>query len=460
MRLSLFALVFLASAVPASAQPVAPGTRVEGVAAVIGDQVVLYSEVDALVENARTQQPGVQLPPDAWSRALDQLVDRRVIIDNARRDTTLQITDAQVDEEVNKNVQQFVAQLGSEAAVEAAFGRPMSQIRDSFREEIRDDLLLQQYRGRRLQGVAVTPGEVRTWFDAIPAGERPQIPEIVRVAHVVRKPAPAEAARAQARAFAEALRDSVVAGQATLGDLANRHSTDPGNTNRDGTKNGGAYPSFALRDLDPTFAAAASALAPGGLSQAFETGFGFHVLRLDTRTGDRIGFSHILVPITTNLDEARTMLGVLRDSVVTGRVPFEAIARRHSEDPFSASRGGFVSDPQTGERDLRLDALGAAWKATVDSMAVGDISEIAPVTLLDAQQTNVLHFVLLQKRAPAHTLSLADDYSLLADYTLRTRRQDVLREWVDGLRRSTYVDVRAPQYTAASPTAALVGGSR
>ena len=445
------------------AQPVPTGTRLDGIAAVVGDQVVLYSEVDALAQQAATQQQ-TAVTPDLWSRALDQLIDRRILIDNARRDTTVTATDAQVAEEVERNVQQLVQQTGSQAALEEAYGRPIADIRESFREEVRDDILLQQYRGRRLRDVAVTPGEVQAWFDLIPEADRPEVPELVRVAHVVRAPAAGAAARDRARAFAQALRDSVAAGQATLAELANRHSTDPGNTNRDGTQNGGAYRNFATRDLDPTFVAASAALQPGGISQAFETGFGFHVLRLDERTGDRISFSHILVPISqasSDLADARALLATLRDSVVTRGVPFEAIARRHSEDPYSAARGGFVSDPRTGERDLRLDALGAAWKASVDTMTVGEVSGIAPVQLLD--QSNVLHFVLLQKRTPAHTLSLADDYALLSGYTLQDKRQQVLREWVDGLKRQTYVDVRAAdRYVPASPTAAAVpaGGAR
>ncbi|HEX8385289.1 MAG TPA: peptidylprolyl isomerase [Rubricoccaceae bacterium] len=460
MRLSVLVFAALVAA-PVLAQPVTPGTRLDGIAAVVGDQVVLYSEVDALSQQAATQQQ-TAVTPELWSRALDQLLDRRILIDNARRDTTVDVSDAQVSDEVERNVQQLVGQVGSQAALEEAYGRPLADIRESFREEVRDDLLLQQYRSRRLRDVAVTPGEVTEWFDRIPAAERPEVPELVRVAHVVRTPAPSEAARAQARQFAQALRDSIAAGQATLAEIANRHTSDPGNTNRDGTKNGGSYRNFATRDLDPTFVAASAALDPGGLSQVFETGFGYHVLRLDERVGDRISFSHVLVPITqagSELDAARATLRSLRDSVVTHGVPFEAIARRHSQDPYSASRGGFVSDPRTGERDLRLDALGTLWKATVDTMAVGEISGVAPVQLLD--QTDVLHFVLLQKRTPAHPLSLEADYALLAEYALQDKRQEVLREWVDDLKRSTYVDLRAgDRYVPASPTAAATGAGR
>ena len=465
MRASLLVLCLLAAAaaaLPAAAQP-ATGQRLDGIAAVVGDRIVLYSEVDALAQQtAAAQRPPIAVSPDLWSRALDQLIDRQIIIDNASRDTTITATDEEIRGEIDRNVGQLVQQTGSEAALEEAYGRPIADIRTSIRDDVRDDILLQRYRGRRLRTVQTTPGEVQAWFDRIPAADRPEIPEQVRVAHIVQIPAPSARAKTEARAFMQTLRDSVSAGQATLGDLANRYSTDPGNTNRDGTKNGGSYRNFSLRDLDPTFAAAAAALQPGGLSQVVESSFGFHIIRLDERTGDRVSFSHILVPVSRSgldMDGARATLQTLRDSVVTLNVPFEAIARRNSQDALSAARGGFVSNPQTGERDIVLEALGDLWKATVDTMAVGQISGIAPVTLLDAAQTRVLHFVLLQKRTPAHTLSLDDDYALLSEYALQDKRQRTLREWVDGLRGSTYIDIRATdRYTPAEPTASLGTG--
>ncbi len=455
MRVSLLFLCLLAAGT-AAAQP-ATGTRLDGIAAVVGDRVVLYSEVDALAQQtAAAQQPAIAVTPELWSRALDQLLDRQIIIDNASRDTTITATDEEIRAEIDRNIGQLVEQMGSEAALEEAYGRPIADVRASIRDDVRDDILLQRYRGRRLRNVQTTPGEVQAWFERIPAADRPEIPEQVRVAHVVRIPAPSQRAKDEARAFTQALRDSITTGRASINELANRYSTDPGNTNRDGTKNGGSYRSLSLRTLDPTFAAAAAALELGGLSQVVESSFGYHVIRLDARAGDLVAFSHILIPISrSGLDTegARRTLLALRDSVVITGVPFEAIARRNSEDPYSAARGGFVSNPQTGERDIVLDALGAAWKATVDTMTVGEVSGIAPVTLLDAAQTQVLHFVLLQKRSPAHTLSLDDDYALLSEYALRDKRQQELRTWVDSLRRATYLDIRAPEYVPASPTA-------
>ncbi|MEM1116971.1 MAG: peptidylprolyl isomerase [Bacteroidota bacterium] len=439
--LALAALVFTAAS--AASQPVRPGTTLDGIAAVVSDQVVLLSEVDALAQQAAQGQP---VSDDLWSRALDRLVEQRVVIAHARRDTTLNVTEEIVDGEVDRQVQALAAQTGGEAALEAAYGRSIAQIRQSLRADVRDEILLQQFQGRRAQGVTITPGEVREWFARIPEAERPMVPELVRVAHIVRVPAPNDAAKSAARAFAQTLRDSVTAEQATLEALADRHSMDPGNTNRDGTKNGGRYDNFRLGDLVPEFSAAAAALTPGDLSEVFESPFGFHVLRVNERRGDRVSFNHILISVETGANEveqAREFLTVLRDSVEAG-TPFEALARRHSEDPFSASRGGFVSDPQSGQRDLSVEALGDQWQATLDSLEVGDYSEPAEVRLLDG--TEAVHLVWLQKRTPTHRLSIADDYALLSQYALQEKRQETLADWVRGLRRTVYVDIRADRY--------------
>lgn len=415
--------------------------------------MVLFSEVDALAQQAAAAQQ-VAVTPELWSRALDQLVDRRVMIEAARRDTTIQVTDDQVSGEVERQIAQMTAQAGSEEALAAAYGRPLSELREQFREEVREEILLQQFRGRRLRSVAVTPGEVREWFERIPPEQRTMVPELVRVSHVARVPRPDEAARQRARSFAQALRDSISAGQLTIEDAANRYTQDPGNVNRDGTRNGGRYDTFRLRDLEPSFRAALGALAPEQLSNVVETPFGFHVMRLNTIAGDRVSFNHVLLTpqATATPQQLMAELAVLRDSVVTHGVPFEAIARRHSDDPLSAPRGGILADPQTGERDLSIEALGQLdprWRATVSRLAEGEISAPAPVRLLDGSEA--VHFVRLVRRTPAHPLGLETDYGILSQYALNEKRQRVAADWVRELRPTVFVEVRAPQYVP--PTA-------
>ncbi|MEO0559090.1 MAG: hypothetical protein AAF170_13000 [Bacteroidota bacterium] len=196
-----------------TAQPVTSGQVLDGIAAIVGDQVVLLSEVEALSQQAAQGQP---VDDALWSQALDQLINQRVLVVKARRDTTMDIPDDYLDSQLDVRVSALAEQVGGEAQLEALYGRRMAEIRTSLREDVRNELYAQEYRSRRLQEVSITPGEVRAWFDLIPEAEIPEVPELVRVAHVVKIPKPNEAARQQARAYAEVLRDSIVAEQAPL----------------------------------------------------------------------------------------------------------------------------------------------------------------------------------------------------------------------------------------------------
>lgn len=422
------------------AQPVAAGTVLDEIVAVVGEEPVLASEVNAVAASA--VQQGQPLTDALWSRALDELVNQKVLVARAQRDTTLSVTDDQIDQQLDQRTRTLAQQLGGEAQLEAYYGKTVDEIKTLFREDIRQQLLAQQYQGRRLRDVTVTPSEVRAWFATIPDEEIPEVPELVRVAHIVKVPQPDPAARTAARAFAEALRDSILAEQATIEDLARRHTADRGSA-----ATGGRYDGFNVRDLVPEFGLVASNLEAGALSQVFETQFGYHVMRLNQRQGDVVSFNHILIQVeATNLDPSTAIaeLTAIRDSIVTLGLPFELAAKRNSEDSFTASQGGYLSDPRTGERELRLEALGDFWQATIDTMTVNEISQPAEVELLDGSRA--WHIVLLQRRTPAHTLSLETDYALLSQYALQEKRNDVLDAWLADIRSTVYVEIKTDRY--------------
>ena len=175
----------------------------------------------------------------------------------------------------------------------------------------------------------------------------------------------------------------------------------------------------------------------------FKSPFGYHVLRVNDRRGDVVDFSHVLIAIDDSKadpTEAIATLATLRDSIVTHEVPFELIARRHSEEPSSSEIGGRLIDPASGERDLFLEALGPKWKQVTDSLTIGDISHPAEVELLDGSRA--YHIVLLQRRVPSHRVDIETDYSRIEQLALQAKRGSELREWLDRLREDVYVELR------------------
>ncbi len=447
MPRSLLAVLLLASgfaallalARPASAQ--AEGELVDGIVAVVGTEPILRSDVEAL---AFTYARGGALTDELRRAALRELVGQRVVAAHAERDTTVQVTPDEVNEALDQRTDQLVRQVGSEEAVEELYGKSLAQLKEDYRDEVRRQLRAQRFQQREYFRVRITPPEVRQWFREIPADSIPEVPELIRVSHIVRFPTVNPAAEAEARAEVAAIRDSIATAAATIEEMAERYSDDPGSN---AAGQGGRYAAINLRDLVPEFGAVASRLQPGELSQPFETEFGYHVMRLNQRRGDVVDFNHVLIRVDdtqTDPSDAVETLAMLRDSVLTGGASFARLAREFSEDEPSAVRGGAVVVPQTGDRDLRFEALSPRWQATLGALAVGEISEPAEVDLLDGR--SAYHIALLERRVPPHRLSLETDYPLIEEFALQEKRQRELARWAEELRADVYIACKDPTY--------------
>ncbi len=422
---------------------------VDEIVSIVGEnKILLRSEIDGLVQNILIQQQGLEYSDELWLQTLQQLIDQGVLAEHARRDTNIVITEDQVDQSLNQRIQIMSQQLGSEAKLVEVYGKSLVQIRADLRDEIRDRLLAEQFQGSKLRNLKITPTEVREWFAQFPTDSLPVLPEIVRVSHIVKYPELLPEATEEALEIISAIRDSITTGVSTLEELARRYSEDTGSI-----ETGGRYEDMALADLVPEFAAIAARIEPGELSQPFQSPFGYHILRVNERVGDVIDFSHILINIDrSRSDPSRAIaeLEVLRDSILTYDLPFELMARRHSDEEASSEIGGRVVDPNSGERDLFVDALGPDWKATTDTLEIGQISQPAEVTLLDG---NIAwHIVLLQRQVPSHRVNIETDYSRIETLALENKRTLEMRRWLDLLREDVFVEFRGKALEMQPPS--------
>ncbi|MEZ4701342.1 MAG: peptidylprolyl isomerase [Rhodothermales bacterium] len=410
---------------------------VDEIVAVVGDRILLRSEVDGVVLGLLQQQ---QMPytEDLWMVALNQMIDQKVMTIHAERDTNIVIADEQVEQALNQRIDQLTAQAGGTAQFEEFYGKSLLDIRGDLREELHDQMLADQIRNGKIGGIKITPSEVTEWFSQFPQDSLPVIPEIVRISHIVRYPVPAPEAKAYARELISVIRDSIVVGGASLEEYARLYSEDQGSA-----ENGGRYTSSRLGELVPEFAAVASRSPIGEVSPVFESPFGYHILRVNNRKGDIVDFNHILIQVDDSKADpadAIALLGVVRDSIVTSGVPFELMARRYSEEEISKRLGGRVVDPRTGERDLVLQALNYTWRQTINTIQPGEISEPAEVELLDGKRA--FHIVFLHRRVPEHPVDILTDYERIQDLALQDKQNRVMTEWLEELRTEVYIDLR------------------
>ncbi len=415
---------------------------IDEIVAVVSDQIVLKSEVDAVVANYLQQQ---RLPYSEalWMDALNELIGQEILKVAARRDTNITVQEEQVDQALDQRIEFMASQVGGEERLEELYGRSIVRIRADLRDELRDQLLADQLRQSKIQDIRITPTESEEWFHQFAADSLPVIPHVVRLNHIVRYPELTEEAREEAREIITAIRDSIVTDAGSFEDMARRFSEDPGSASA-----GGRIENTNLGDLVPEFGAVASRNPIGETSQVFESPFGYHIVRVNDRRGETVDFNHILIRIDdSEIDPSETIafLAAARDSALHLDIPFERLAKQHSQEESTAQLGGRVVDPRSGERDLVRENLGPLWLTTLDTMQVGEISMPAPVQLENARQA--YHIVQLVFSQEEHTVSLETDYERIEQFALQEKRAQWMQNYIDALREEIYVDLRGKART-------------
>lgn len=431
--------LLLAASLLVPTKTMAQQKTLDRIAAVVGDEIILTSEVDQLVKQ-QTRRGQMSYSDELWMQALQDLVDQKILAEKARRDTTLTLSQQQVSDRLDARIEKMAQRAGGKQKLEQIYGKSILEIKETFRSDFRSQLLAQRLRQRRMQKIDITPSEVRQWFEEIPTDSLPDLPKTVRLSHIVQYPKPTEQAKQEAQRLINTVRDSIVNGGASFKEMARQFSDDAGTAS-----SGGALGKVNLNQLIPEFSAVATRTPVGEISQAFynENQEGYHIIRVNQKSGNTVDLNHILIKIGsggTNIERIKSRLRSIRDSIMNHNVPFEVMARRYSQEDRSAENGGRVTDPQSGARDLVLDALNPSWRRTIQDLEEGEISQPTKVKLLNGDQA--YHIVRLDRRTPAHRANLETDYKRMRRLALQNKRNREMREWIDSLRDEVYVDIR------------------
>lgn len=430
----------------AKAQTSDENVAIDQIVAVVNDHTILESEVDQRVRQYLYQRQQNRLPvkfsEELWYSMLNGIVEQYVLLDHAAIDSVV-VSDDQVDMRIDMRIQQIVQQVGSRDALEEQLGKSLLEVKAELREQYRRELIINQYRSQKLTPVEVTRPEVIEFYNQIPADSLPEVPEQVAISQIVAVPSPNEKAEEQAFQLAKALRDSIINYGKSIEELARKYSDGPA------AENGGKLPLTSINDLVPPYAAAAAALEPGEISKVVKTEFGYHVIRLNERRGDMIDTNHILITIDENSyndQEAVDKLTAIRDSVMSNPdVTFEEVARKKSEDPNTSDQGGQILQPDTGARLLTLQQLNPSLYRIVLLLEEGQISEPKPFNIGQANNTRPAYrIVRLDEQIPAHTASLETDYKLIKNFALSQKRNRVMLEWMNKLKKDIYIDYKIP----------------
>jgi len=419
----------LVLAVVVAGRPVLGQQLVDYVVAVVDNEIILYSDVVEAVKMYRMQQPE-QEPEDLPGHMLDNMIDTRVVLAYARRDS-VRVPAEQINGAVRQIIDQYTEQLGSDEALEQLVTNSGMTMRDwnrLLRRQKEEELLQRKLEEERFGEVRVTGLEVgryyETYYDSIPSN-----PVIMDLSHIMISSLPDPEVVASLNARTEEIRRRIADGE-DFGEMARRYSED-----LNSATNGGDLGFFARGTFMAEFEEAAFALEPGEISPPVRTDVGLHIIKLEERNEDQIRVRHILVQIPkTDEDDHRALetISILRQRILDGDETFSEAATKYSEDLASASEGGRIGE-------FMRDQLLPQYQAALDTISVNEMTE--PIRVVD--QDNIsYHIMMLNDRSGGDKLTLDEHFQQITYLAKQAKWNRERERWLGDLRRELYIDER------------------
>lgn len=424
---------------PLSAQN---GTLVDGVAAVVGKNIVKYSDIERSYAQMRVRSGA----GDAFKNRcaiLENLILSQLLVHKGEVDS-VEVSDDDVKQYLDYYLKADLRQYGSKEALREATGFTYDELKEQYERMIRNNLLSRRVEYQITENVKVTPAEVTTFFNSLPADSLPMMPERYELSEIVIEPAISEEERDRVRTELAGLRERVLKGE-KFSMLATLYSQDPGSA-----KKGGELGFFSRGEMVGEFESAAFALKPGEVSPIIETQFGFHIIQLIERRGNTVNARHILiVPKVSSADllKARMKLDSLATEIRGGHISFEDAARQYSTAK-NAKQGGTVTNPNDGSGRFTADEVKERYfNVGLNGMDEGQISNA--MSMKTEENRDAYRIVRLNKKHPAHKANLTDDYDNIYNAALVDAKQKYMREWARRQAKSTYIKL-ADEYCNCS----------
>lgn len=403
---------------------------------VVGDEAILKSEVEE--ERLRAQYEGHKLDGDPYCVIPEQLAIHKLFLHQAAIDS-VEVSDSEVLQQVERTINGYIQSVGTKEKLEEYFNKSMTQIREAMRDNIREGLTVQRMQQKIAGEIKITPAEVRQYFKNLPEDSIPYIPTQVEVQIIVFEPKipteEIERVKAQLREYT----DRVNSGESQFSTLALLYSEDPGSARR-----GGELGFMGRGQLLPEFANVAFNLTdPKKVSKIVQTEYGFHIIQLIEKRGDRVNCRHILLKpkiADKDKDEALARLDSLANDIRNNKFSFDDAATYVSQDKDTRNNHGLMPNPYDGTSKFEMQQLPQDIAKVVDNMNVGEISK--PFVYTDeAKGKEVCAIVKLKSKVNGHKANIRDDYQKLKEMVMEKLREEKLEKWIVDKQKTTYVRI-------------------
>jgi len=433
IKISLSILLFLTAGLFYAQQK---RIKVDGIAAVVGDQIVLNSEVDQL--KMQLKQQGLDNQNLNNCKILERLLQNKLLLLEAQKDTLIKVSDKEIDNMVNQQIDYMKNQMGGsiEKVLEFYNKKTLSELKTELSKLDKNKKLSELMRQKILKDVDISPEEVKTFYDAIPKDKVPEIGTQVEILQLVIKPKPDKEAEQKVIDKLKEIKKKVENGSSFRAQAV-LYSQDPGSR-----ANGGKYVITRKSAFVQEFKDAAFSLDKGQISEPFKTQFGWHILKVEEINGQERVVRHILmIPEIGFLNRraAQKKLDTIRKRILDKEITFEEAARAFSDDEETKNVGGKIINPNTGDSMLDMTMLDPKLHQIVQDMKEGEITDI--LTETDRTGNELYKIIMVKKKVPAHKMDYVKDYPKIKEMALEQKKNKVLIDWMNEKIKNNYVKI-------------------
>ena len=406
---------------------------------VVGDEAILKSDVES--ERLNAQYEGRKFDGDPYCIIPEQLAVQKLFLHQAAIDS-IEVSEQEVIGQVERRTNWLIEQVGgSKEKLEEYYNKTSTQIREMLRENIRDGLTVQKMQQHIVGEIKITPAEVRRYFKDLPQDSIPFVPTQVEVQIVTLEPKiPLEEVERVKKTLRD-YTDGINSGKMSFATYARFYSEDPGTARR-----GGELGFMGKGELVPEYANVAFNLQdPNKVSKIVETEFGFHIIQLIEKRGDRINTRHILLKPKVeekDLEAALVRLDSIADDIRNQKFTFDDAATYISQDKDTKNNHGLMANKNTGTARFEMQDLAQVSQEVakmVENMYVGEISRA--FTIINDKGKEVCAIVKLKSRINGHKATISEDYQRLKAIVMEKRSEDKLEKWIKEKQKHTYVRI-------------------
>lgn len=432
----LYINFFVLLSVLASAQP----QTVDGVAAIVGGDVILKSDIDEQYDVFNRQNFG---KPVSYCEVFEELLFQKLLIHHAAIDS-ISIGEEEVEANMDRRIQQLIMQMGDQKKLEDFYEKSVVEIKEDMRTLIKEQLTAQRMQMTVVEGIEVTPSEVREYYENLPADSIPLISAEVELSQIVKFPELSDEAEQEVIAKLKELKERIENGT-SFSSMAILYSEDPGSN-----KKGGEYQGIQRGVFVKEFEAVAFNLRKGEISDPFKTEFGYHIVQLLEKRGEELDLRHILIkPKLTqeNLQEAKNFLDSVSVAIANGDMTFEEASRRFSDDEQTRFNGGQMSNFQSGNNKFEVSQLDRGLFALISTLEDDEISEASFYRTED--QREAFRIVRLDANYEPHKANLDLDFTRIKGFALQQKQAKTVEDWKNEKLADTFVKINEGYYDCA-----------